>query len=364
MELLTVMEQGARDIAARVAEFYAKSSEGMAFLWELIPALEEGAARRAALSAEGGLSPQYLICSITSRCNLHCAGCYARAEGSCSDEPRKREQLGREEWAAVFNQARELGISFILLAGGEPLLRRDVLQEAAKLKDTAFPVFTNGTLFDEEYLELFAAHRNLIPVVSIEGEDSATDARRGEGVAQKISGVLEQLQARGILFAASVTVTRENLGSVATEEYIEALREKGCGVLFFIEYVPAQQGTEHLALKCTEVERLSEAVSVLRERHGDMCIFSFPGDEAKTDGCLAAGRGFFHINPSGGAEPCPFSPFSVMNVREHRLKDVLSSEFFGKVREVSKADESHFSGCTLFNHQQEIFNLFGAAMEK
>lgn len=361
MELLSIMEQGAADIAARAAEYYMSNENGMAFLADFVPALSESAERRKELAKCGSLAPQYLICSITSRCNLHCTGCYARAEGNCSDD-KAVSQLSAEEWGSVFRQGQEMGVSFILLAGGEPLIRKDVLKEAAKLKTVAFPVFTNGTLFDDEYLELFDEHRNLIPVVSIEGDERATDARRGEGVAEKINGVLGRLRERGILFAASVTVTKENLREVATEEYIELLRASGCGVLFFIEYVPAQKGTEGLVLSEEETQWLAEEVAQLKERHGDMCIFSFPGDEDKTDGCLAAGRGFFHVNPAGGAEPCPFSPFSVMNVREHSLKEVLSSEFFGKVRAISQADKTHFGGCTLFNHEQEIFRLFGAAM--
>jgi len=361
MELLSKMEQGAQDIAARTAEYYMTNENGMAFLSAFVPALALGAEKRRALAETGSLAPQYLICSITSRCNLHCAGCYARADGNCSDDHAVK-QLDAGQWSDVFRQAEDMGVSFILLAGGEPLIRRDVLKAASAFPTMAFPIFTNGTLFDDEYLELFDQHRNLIPVVSIEGDEKATDERRGEGVSKKIGNVLEALRQRGILFAASVTVTRENLSSVATEEYIAFLRSKGCGILFFIEYVPAQKGTEHLALTQEETKRLSETVAALREKHGDMCIFSFPGDEDETDGCLAAGRGFFHINPSGGAEPCPFSPFSVMNVCEHSLKEVLASAFFGKVRDISQADKTRFGGCTLFNHEQEIFTLFGSAM--
>ena len=361
MELLSRMEQGAQDIAARAAEYYITNENGMAFLSAFVPALALSAEKRRTLAEAGSLAPQYLICSITSRCNLHCAGCYARAEGSCSDDSAVK-QLDAEQWRGVFRQAEEMGVSFILLAGGEPLIQRDVLRAASEFSTMAFPVFTNGTLFDDEYLELFDRHRNLIPVVSIEGDERATDERRGAGVSKKLGAALEALRRRGILFAASVTVTRKNLSSVAAEEYIELLRSRGCGILFFIEYVPAQKGTEQLALTPEETRRLSETVASLRGKHGDMCIFSFPGDEDETDGCLAAGRGFFHINPAGGAEPCPFSPFSVMNVCEHSLKEVLSSAFFGKVRDISQADKTRFGGCTLFNHEQEIFALFGSEM--
>jgi MoaA/NifB/PqqE/SkfB family radical SAM enzyme len=55
-----------------------------------------------------------------------------------------------------------------------------------------------------------------------------------------------------------------------------------------------------------------------------MIFISFPGDEKTSGGCLAAGRGFFHINSHGGAEPCPASPYSDINVRDSSLLDLQS----------------------------------------
>ena len=49
-----------------------------------------------------------------------------------------------------------------------------------------FPVFTNGTLIDRDYLELLDKNRNLIPIVSIEGKQETTDARRGAGIYQRL----------------------------------------------------------------------------------------------------------------------------------------------------------------------------------
>ena len=79
-------------------------------------------------------------------------------------------------------------------------------------------------------------------------------------------------------------------------------------------------------------------------------------------GCLAAGRGFFHISQSGGAEPCPFSPFSVANVAEKGLLGVLEDPFFAKVREVEQRHAAeHAGGCTLFLHQSEVREALAAA---
>ena len=111
----------------------------------------------------------------------------------------------------IFDEAEEIGISFILLAGGEPLLRWDVIQEAGKKPGILFPVFTNGTFIGDKYMELFDQHRNLIPVISIEGNKEKTDYRRGEGVYDKLISVMDGLCEKDLIFGASVTVTSANL---------------------------------------------------------------------------------------------------------------------------------------------------------
>ena len=131
-------------------------------------------ARRATLKRgeaekRGEHIPPFLIASITSACNLHCAGCYARANHACGEDLFDG-QLTEGEWRKIFLEARDLGISFILLAGGEPMLRREVIQTAGAIPEILFPIFTNGTMLDEAYLDLLDRHRNLVPVVSIEGE--------------------------------------------------------------------------------------------------------------------------------------------------------------------------------------------------
>ena len=71
--------------------------------------------------------------------------------------------MSADNWRKVFSEARDLGISIILLAGGEPLVRKEVLETAAKYPEILFPVFTNGLLVDEEMVSWFAEHRNIIP---------------------------------------------------------------------------------------------------------------------------------------------------------------------------------------------------------
>ena len=306
--------------------------------------------------------PSFLIASITNACNLFCKGCYARANGLCGTTEKKL--LTAEQWGTVFAQARDMGISFCLLAGGEPLMRRDVIKKAASYRSIVFPVFTNGTMIDGAYAVFFSRHRNIVPVMSIEGDREHTDGRRGEGTYEKLSAAAETLHRRGILWGASVTLTTENINEVTSENFTDQLYEKGARLVFFIEYVPAVPGTENLAPGEKERKILEQRTDILRKRYSGMILLAFPGDEKYLGGCLAGGRAFFHINPYGGAEPCPFSPYSDCNVTATPLREVLKSRLFTALRENHLTGTEHSGGCALFEQKDQVRVLAAAVTEK
>ncbi len=95
----------------------------------------------------------------------------------------------------------------------------------------------------------------------------------------------------------------------------------------------------------------------IREMYQNILFISFPGDEKSSGGCLAAGRGFFHINSHGGAEPCPFSPYSDINVRDTSLKEAMHSKLFKGLSENSLLIEEHSGGCVLFERKEEVEKL-------
>ena len=297
--------------------------------------------------------PAFLIASITSSCNLHCTGCYSRAHDACNDD-KPQNQLTDDEWEDIFRQAKELGISFIVLAGGEPMLRRDVILKASGYHEILFPIFTNGTMLDEDYYELFDKNRNLVPVLSIEGNEDVTDLRRGKGVYRQLIDSMEYMRKNNIIFGASLTFTKGNLSDILSNEYISQLHDLGCKVLFFIEYVPVNADTVDLAPTDDERELLLDEINRLRYEYSDMIFLSFPGDEKTSGGCLAAGRGFFHINSHGGAEPCPASPYSDVNVKDTSLIEALNSNLFRSLRDGGILMDDHEGGCVLFEHKDEV----------
>ena len=297
--------------------------------------------------------PAFLIASITSSCNLHCTGCYSRDSAACSDsEPI--EQLSDNQWEDIFKQAKDLGISFIVLAGGEPMIRDDVIYKASKYPEILFPIFTNGTMLNDDYLKLLDDNRNLIPVLSIEGNEEVTDSRRGKGVYKQLIHSMETMKKNNIIFGASLTFTKGNLSNLLSEKYINQLHDAGCKVVFFIEYVPMNMDTVALAPGDNERELLLNELTSLRQKYDDMLFLSFPGDEKTSDGCLAAGRGFFHINSHGGAEPCPASPYSDINVKDTSLLEALDSKLFKSLREGGILMDYHEGGCVLFEHKEDV----------
>ena len=107
---------------------------------------------------------------VTDNCNLRCKHCY-HFHGK---DDFKTQELSIHVWEKRFNELYKSGIRHILLVGGEPVLRNDVLM----LADKVFPfvyIITNGTMkIPEEF-----NHRLF---VSIDGSRKTNDSIRGNGV--------------------------------------------------------------------------------------------------------------------------------------------------------------------------------------
>ena len=311
--------------------------------------------------SEGLHVPPFMIASIVRACNLRCAGCYDRAkqESPCgaasadsTDSAVPSRELDGAAWARVFGEARDLGVSFILLAGGEPLLKRDVIRSCADFPEIIFPVFTNGLLIDDSWLGFFASARNVIPVLSLEGEESHTDRRRGPGVFASVSDKLLLLKKKKIFYGVSITLTSENFENVLSESYISGLVAGGARVVFFVEYVPFDAATGSLVVAESQKAVLPSRIDALRENFSAVFL-DFPGDEGAFGGCLASGRGFVHINAGGSVESCPFAPYSDSTIANRPLAGALDSPLMGRIRDLQES-LGHTGGCALFENREKV----------
>ena len=298
------------------------------------------------MSKQGLEVPPVMIFSITNRCNLNCAGCYAHAQ-----KRNIGNELSSDRIKGLFSEASDLGTSIILLAGGEPLMRREVLEAAAAQENMLFPVFTNGLLLQNGYMDLFNNNRNLIPVLSLEGDMLKTDNRRGRGVYGKVIDAASEMKNQKMFYGMSITINRNNFEEVMSPDFINQYYTLGCRLFFFVEYVPVGNGDINNCLSEEQKSRMSSRLINLRLVFSSLFI-ALPGDEEQYGGCLAAGRGFVHISSSGDLEPCPFAPWSDVNLARKSLAEGLQSEFLRNIRaEHSKLKESA-GGCTIWENRE------------
>jgi len=314
----------------------------------------KAAAVRRQHEREGLLVPPVMIVSITSRCNLACAGCYMHGRGE-----KPKAEMGPEVLASVVDQAAELGVSVIVIAGGEPLVRKEeIVRIATAHPSVLFPVFTNGLLIDDVMAAALAACRNIVPVLSFEGFRTDTDARRGSGVYDRLLSVCTRLKDRTVFFGCSVTTTRKNFDNVTSETFVQQMTGAGARVFTFVEYVPMAPGTEDLVLTREQKKTLQVVLSDFNRKFPALFI-GFPGDEDTYGGCLAAGRGFVHVSPSGDLEPCPAAPFSDTNLSAVSLKEALQSRLLGRLRERPEFLTERSGGCALRANRARVQGILG-----
>ena len=297
---------------------------------------------------EGLIIPPVLILSVTNNCNLQCAGCYAR-----SQHRDRQKEMSSKDIERVIDEAVDAGVAVFLLAGGEPLLKDSLLDMPKKHKHTLFVMFTNGLLLSQDKIDTLP--KNMIPVISIEGGEQTTDARRGTGMYAAVMDVMARLDRSGQLFGASVTLTRNNFNEIMLSDYLGMLEEKGCGVVFLIEYVPGPDDMD-LCLTDTQKQQLCDMIPDISKQR-NMLIIPLPGDEDKYDGCLAAGRGFMHISAAGALEACPFAPYSDTNVLDKPFVDAMRSGLLKKIRDNHHLLTESRGGCALNENRDWIKTL-------
>jgi MoaA/NifB/PqqE/SkfB family radical SAM enzyme len=297
--------------------------------------------------------PPIMVASVTNRCNLHCKGCYARELRPLAGAG---QEMSPEEWESVVGEASELGVGIIMIAGGEPLLRREILDVAADFPRILFPVFTNGLMLDDAVLAWLQKNKNVIPVVSLEGDAWETDSRRGREVYGRVRDVAARLGRRRIFYGVSVTVTGSTFHVVTDGEFPRELADAGCGVFFFVEYVPMGEDTGEPALTPAQKAALLESVEGFRSNYPALFV-AFPGDEEQFGGCLAAGRGFVHVSAAGDVEPCPFAPYSDVNLRRASLREALASAFLGELQRNRDKLAETAGGCALWANREWVQSL-------
>jgi len=117
-----------------------------------------------------------------------------------------------------------------------------------------------------------------------------------------------------------------------------------------------EEETVAMTLTDSQREREEEVILCLRARFPALFV-AFPGGEEEFGGCLASGRAFVHVSPEGRLEPCPFSPFSDVSLKEMSLKEALQSKLLRTIRENSDQLDESKGGCALWEKRDWVASL-------
>lgn len=305
----------------------------------------------------GFRGPTNIVISPTIRCNLRCEGCWA---GKFKQVPDMEMELLER----IVEEARdELGINFITITGGEPFIRKDLLSLYEKYPDVQFHIYTNGTLIDEEVTKRLGELGNVVPMISVEGREEKTDARRGKGIYRKVMKAMDNLKEEGVFFGFSVTTTRYNVREVTTDEFIDNLIKKGCFNGWYFQYIPIGRNPD-TSLMLTPQQRDYSRRRVYKLRNTKpIFLADFWNDGPAVNGCMAGGKQYLHINALGDIEPCVFAQFAVDNIRDKTISEALKSPFFRAIRDGIPYDGNHLRPCMVVDHPEYLRNYvkkFGA----
>jgi len=317
---------------------------------------------RARALAGGVQVPPFLVLSVTSKCNLRCTGCFAGAVGTVTGAPAQ-PGLSLRDWYGIVDEAVRLGVMAFMIAGGEPFLLPGIANLFRDHPDRLFLVFTNGTALKPSDYQILRNCSNTVVVVSLEGDRDLTDLRRGRGVFEKALGTLDRLREAGVLTGIAVTVGSANIEYWSEPRNIDALIAHSGPLAMFIEQIPTGQvptgSCESAALLTPEQrKRFRETVVQYRDRStGGAYIIHSPGDEETLGGCVSAGRGFAHVNPSGDVTACPVSALATHNVRTSKLREALASPLFAMIRDNGHLLETAGHPCGLSAHARELESM-------
>jgi radical SAM protein with 4Fe4S-binding SPASM domain len=179
-----------------------------------------------------------VVWNSTRRCNLHCLHCYTE-----SKDQHYPNELSNQEARELIDQLADFGVPVLLLSGGEPLYRPDVLELAAYAagKGLRAVLSTNGSRISREVAgEIKKAGVSYVGI-SLDGVGEVHDRFRGmKGTFEKSLKAIEHCREAGVKVGLRFTLTRYNQHQVG--EIFQLVEERGINRVCFYHLVYAGRG--------------------------------------------------------------------------------------------------------------------------
>jgi radical SAM protein with 4Fe4S-binding SPASM domain len=285
-------------------------------------------------------APFLVAFNLTRRCNLKCAHCYLDAGTLNSGDP---EELATEEVCALLNEIAAMSEeTMVVLTGGEPLLRPDIMEIAAHASGLGLMVVmgTNGVLLNDKRVAALQKAGVSAAGISVDSLDAGYhDGFRGApgSWAKTISGI-DACRRAGLMFQVHFSVTDDNAHEL--DSMIEFCRSSGAAVLNVFFLVCTGRGETYTNISLDTYENVLRQVAqaardekqlLVRARCAPhfkrMALEMDPPlpvtliDGYEAGGCLAGTR-YCRVTPTGGITACPYIEESVGSIRETQFADI------------------------------------------
>ncbi|MBV8943063.1 MAG: pyrroloquinoline quinone biosynthesis protein PqqE [Solirubrobacterales bacterium] len=288
------------------------------------------------------LRPFSLIAELSYQCPLHCPYCSNPVD---IGGERYRRELDAEDWIRTFREARGLGILQLALTGGEPMLRRDLVELCAGARDAGLysSLITAGTLFTRERAEALKAAGLDHVQISIQSPDAEDNNRiAGNRSFEKKIAAARLVKELDFPLTINCVLHRKNLDRI--QELLDLSRDLGAQRLELANtqyYGWAVVNQEALMPSWEQLGRAEKAVKRFRERVGATVdvLWVLPDFyEELPKPCMGGwGRTAVVVAPNGDVLPCQAAStipgLAFANVREHALDWIWNeSDAFARFR--------------------------------
>ncbi|MBP2031331.1 MoaA/NifB/PqqE/SkfB family radical SAM enzyme [Methanohalophilus levihalophilus] len=267
-------------------------------------------------SMRGKLVPEQVTISITEDCPNKCLHC-------ALPDTKNKASLSPDAIKSAIDQCLDLGSTFIVFDGGEPLLYEG-LEELISYVDREKAItgmFTSGVGFTPEKAQsLKAAGLDMLSVSLDSANEKGHDSMRGRsGVFNDAMNAIRYSLDAGLLVNIYVVLSPLNIHEL--EDFYNLATEMGVHEISFFEIVPTGRWIDHEkdVLSKQDLKRFDDFVEWANQREGPR-VFPIPHVLRKL-GCFA-GRKWIHITPQGDVNPCACMPMIVGNIHQENISDI------------------------------------------
>ena len=262
---------------------------------------------------------------ITARCMYHCAHCGATM-------PDRTAELSTAQWINIFQQLQDLGVAYIGISGGEPLLRDDLEEILSSLDDRSTTLmFTNGYGYSVDRAKSMRDAGLFYSAISVDSPNAEAHnrVRRHPKAFDHAMEAIENSLEAGLYTMLSSVVFRRDLREDYLEDLYRLARERGVHEVRVHQPIPRGELTkstaaEEIVWTDQDVDRWLDMQEATNRSNDGLKVSSFPYTEGPRKFGCNAGVLHLYISATGDVWPCDFVPLFFGNVVRESLKDIYA----------------------------------------